>query len=136
MPEGKTLDEVVTGDTYLLPSDTKAIIMKVLAAEDRLKSKKEKAVNDLDDVLELLQKMHAENAQIQYQDVMQKRRLPRLSTPSTLFISRSRRSLVGMFLVRRISRSCSTLTRFVASSTSSSYSSLITPLLNPQVLTS
>jgi len=73
MPEGKTLDEVVTGDTYPLPSDTEAIIMKVLAAEDRLKSKKEKAVNDLDDVLKLLQKMHAENAQIQYQDVMQKR---------------------------------------------------------------
>jgi len=71
MPEGKTLDEVVTEETYPLPSDNEQIIMKLYAASDRLKWRQEKAVNDLDDVLKLLQKMREDDALVHYQHAME-----------------------------------------------------------------
>ncbi|KAF8316998.1 uncharacterized protein EI90DRAFT_3085628 [Cantharellus anzutake] len=72
MPEGMSLDEVVANDAIPLPTDSKAIIKKLIAGSDRLKSREKKAVNDFDDAMKLFGKLYHGDGVISYKSNMEK----------------------------------------------------------------
>ncbi|KAF6753857.1 hypothetical protein DFP72DRAFT_1069064 [Ephemerocybe angulata] len=65
-PEGVPLAKVVANGVLPLPTDTEVIIMKLFSAADRLKSRRLKAVRDLDDAMKLLNLMDKEGGSINY----------------------------------------------------------------------
>lgn len=73
MPDGMSLDEVVTQDVVPLPTDSEAIAMKLIAGSDRLKSRTKKAINDFDDAMKLFGKLHHEDGEISYKDESEKK---------------------------------------------------------------
>ena len=72
MPEGMSLNDVVTQEAIPLPTNSEAIAMKLIAGADRLKSRSRKAVNDFDDAMKLFGKLYHEDGQISYKDEMEK----------------------------------------------------------------
>jgi hypothetical protein len=72
MPSGMSLYDVVNKDQVPLPTDSEAIAMKIIAADDRLKSRTPKAVQDFDDAMNILRKLYHEDGHITYKDDAEK----------------------------------------------------------------
>lgn len=70
MPEGMLLSEVVQTNTIPFPTDSEAIIMKLLAASDRLRM--HKAMEDFEDAMQLLKKLNDKGTKIEYKDSLEK----------------------------------------------------------------
>ena len=60
------LDEVVANDVIPWPTDSEAIIMKILSSFDRLESRRDKAINDFDAAMKLLGKMYHDGRLMSY----------------------------------------------------------------------
>lgn len=67
-----SLADVIAQEVLPLPTDTEAIIMRLFSSADRLKSRREKAVKDLDDAMKLLNAMNKEDAGVGYKDEAEK----------------------------------------------------------------
>jgi hypothetical protein len=68
MPEGMTLTEVISRDCIPLPTDSEAVIMKMISSADRFKKTEKAAVRDADQAMGLLNILHHEGAGIRYRD--------------------------------------------------------------------
>ena len=67
-----SLADIVAQGVLPSPTDTEAIIMKFFSSADRLKSRREKAVKDLDDAMKLLNTMGKKDAEVGYKDEAEK----------------------------------------------------------------
>ncbi|KIM35228.1 hypothetical protein M413DRAFT_14653 [Hebeloma cylindrosporum] len=71
-PKGMSLADVIAQEVLPLPTATEATIMKLFSAADRLKSRRTKAVKDMDDAMKLLNVMDKKGDEVTYENEAEK----------------------------------------------------------------
>ncbi|KAI6018930.1 hypothetical protein PISMIDRAFT_16892 [Pisolithus microcarpus 441] len=67
-----SLNEFVKNEAVLLPTDSEAIIMKLITSLDHLKSRTKMAIKDFDDAMKLFGKLYHRDGKISHKDASEK----------------------------------------------------------------